>query len=85
MNDLSNRKTGLIFLVAGIFSYGLLWPVMHLGVEYLPPLWFGTVRVFIGALVLMVVLALRGELKLPTKALSPPAAVLYWATQHHFG
>ena len=37
MNDLSNRKTGLIFLVAGIFFYGWLWPVMHLGVEHLPP------------------------------------------------
>jgi len=68
MNDPSNRKIGLIFLVAGIISYGLLWPVMHLGVEHLPPLWFGTVRVFIGALVLMAVLALRGELKLPTRA-----------------
>ena len=71
MTDLTNRKIGLIFLVAGIFSYGWLWPVMHLGVEHLPPLWFATVRVFIGALVLMTVLAVRGELKLPTRADMP--------------
>lgn len=68
LNDPSNRKIGLIFLVAGIFSYGWLWPVMHLGVEHLPPLWFATARVFIGALVLLAVLASRGELKLPTRA-----------------
>lgn len=71
MTDPTNRRLGLLFLVGGIFSYGWLWPVMHLGVEHLPPLWFATVRVFIGALVLMAVLAVRGELKLPTRADMP--------------
>tara|TARA_Y100001936_G_scaffold253253_1_gene316811 strand:- start:7881 stop:8885 length:1005 start_codon:yes stop_codon:yes gene_type:complete len=71
MTDQTSQRIGILFLVAGIFSYGWLWPVMHLGVEYLPPLWFASFRVFLGAIILMVVLALRGELKLPTRADMP--------------
>tara|TARA_Y100001936_G_C15918873_1_gene582856 strand:- start:23 stop:919 length:897 start_codon:yes stop_codon:yes gene_type:complete len=64
----NNKKAGLCFLVIGIFSYGWLWPVMSLGVDFIPPLWFATTRVFFGALVLMIILAVRGELKMPTRA-----------------
>ena len=41
---------------------------MRAGVEYLPPLWFASTRVLIGALVLMLVLAVQKNLKLPSKA-----------------
>tara|TARA_B100000676_G_C17780389_1_gene681578 strand:- start:23 stop:838 length:816 start_codon:yes stop_codon:yes gene_type:complete len=41
---------------------------MSLGVDFIPPLWFATTRVFFGALVLMIILAVRGELKMPTRA-----------------
>ena len=64
----SNERLGYAFLITGIFSYGWLWPVMRAGVEYLPPLWFASTRVLIGALVLMLVLAVQKNLKLPTKA-----------------
>ena len=64
----NNKKAGLCFLVIGIFSYGWLWPVMSLGVDFIPPLWFATIRVLFGALVLMTILAVRGELKMPTRA-----------------
>jgi drug/metabolite transporter (DMT)-like permease len=64
----NSKKAGLCFLVVGIFSYGWLWPVMSLGVNFIPPLWFATTRVFFGALVLMTILAVRGELKMPTRA-----------------
>ena len=64
----NSKKAGLCFLVGGIFSYGWLWPVMSLGVDFIPPLWFATTRVFFGALVLMTILAVRGELKMPTRA-----------------
>ncbi len=56
---------GYAFLITGIFSYGWLWPVMRAGVSYLPPLWFASTRVFIGALILIFVLALQRKLKLP--------------------
>jgi len=64
----TGQKSGFCILVAGILSYGWLWPVMSMGVEYLPPLWFASARVFLGALVLMAILAVRGELKLPTRS-----------------
>ena len=64
----SNERLGYAFLITGIFSYGWLWPVMRAGVEHLPPLWFASTRVLIGALVLMLVLAVQKNLKLPTKA-----------------
>ena len=64
----SNEKLGYAFLITGIFAYGWLWPVMRAGVEYLPPLWFASTRVLIGALVLMLVLAVQKNLKLPSKA-----------------
>ncbi len=64
----NSKRAGLCFLVVGIFSYGWLWPVMSLGVDFIPPLWFATIRVLFGALVLMTILAVRGELKIPTRA-----------------
>ncbi|MBB44124.1 MAG: multidrug DMT transporter permease [Rhodospirillaceae bacterium] len=64
----SKNQVGLAFLIMGIFSYGWLWPVMRAGVEYLPPLWFAFIRVFLGFVVLMAVLAVQGKLKLPTRS-----------------
>ena len=64
----SKNQVGLAFLIMGIFSYGWLWPVMRAGVEYLPPLWFAFIRVFLGSVVLMAVLAVHGKLKLPTRS-----------------
>jgi len=67
----AGNRIGFAFLISGIFSYGWLWPVMRAGVEHLPPLWFASTRVFIGALVLMAVLAVQGRLKIPTRADMP--------------
>lgn len=58
---------GFAFLGLAIMSYGGLWPVMRAGVEYLPPLWFATTRVFIGAVVLFAFLTVTGRLRLPTR------------------
>ena len=58
---------GFAFLALAVFSYGLLWPVMRAGVEYLPPLWFAISRLFIGAVVLFVLLAATGRLRLPAR------------------
>jgi drug/metabolite transporter (DMT)-like permease len=58
----------LTFLVIGIFAYGGLWPVMRIAVDYIPPFWFATTRVFIGSLVMFAYLASTGRLKLPTRA-----------------
>lgn len=67
----TGNRIGFAFLVTGIFSYGWLWPVMRAGVDHLPPLWFASTRVLIGALVLMAVLLVQGRLKVPTRADMP--------------
>ncbi len=61
------NAAGFAFLALAVFSYGGLWPVMRAGVEYLPPLWFAATRVFIGAVVLFVILAATGRLKMPNR------------------
>lgn len=61
------NSVGFAFLTLAVFSYGGLWPVMREGVEYLPPLWFATTRVFIGAVVLFAILAATGRLRFPSR------------------
>jgi drug/metabolite transporter (DMT)-like permease len=63
----TGNGVGFAFLGLAILSYGGLWPVMRAGVEYLPPLWFATTRLFIGAVVLFAFLAATGRLRLPTR------------------
>jgi drug/metabolite transporter (DMT)-like permease len=63
----TGNRAGLAFLGLAVLSYGGLWPVMRAGVEYLPPLWFATTRVFIGAVVLFAFLAMTGRLRLPVR------------------
>lgn len=63
----SGAAIGFAFLALAVFSYGGLWPAMRAGVEYLPPLWFATARVFIGAVVLFAVLAATRRLRLPSR------------------
>jgi len=62
---IQNAAVGFAFLALAVFAYGGLWPVMRAGVQYLPPLWFATARVFIGAVVLFALLAATGRLRLP--------------------
>ena len=64
----TGNRAGFAFLGLAVFSYGGLWPVMRAGVEYFPPLWFATTRVFIGAVVLFALLATTGKFRLPTRA-----------------
>ena len=36
-------------LVSVVIAWGVTWPIMKVGLEYIPPLFFGSVRMFIGA------------------------------------
>ena len=58
---------GISILAIAIFSYGGLWPVMRASVELIPPFWFATARVFIGAMVLFTILAVTGRLRVPPR------------------
>lgn len=54
---------GLMLVVIAI--WGLGWPIAKLGFTWIPPLWFGFGRAAICALTLFLVLALRGQIRLP--------------------
>jgi drug/metabolite transporter (DMT)-like permease len=54
-------------LGAVILVWGVNWPVMKYGLHYVPPLAFAASRLLIGALLLAIVAALRGELRWPQR------------------
>jgi len=56
----------LLFAAVMVF-WGLNWPVMKIGLAYIPPFAFGAVRMALGAALLFLVNALRGELRLPAR------------------
>jgi drug/metabolite transporter (DMT)-like permease len=63
----SDRTIGFVALAGAIVGYGGLWPVTKFAVETLPPLWFATARLGLGALILFGLLKLMGQLKAPTR------------------
>ncbi len=56
-----------LLLVAVVVLWGSNWPVMKIGVTYMPPVWFGAARMVLGALTLFALLAVLGRLSLPTR------------------
>ena len=63
----SQTAIGIAILAVAIIAYGGLWPVMRASVELIPPFWFATARVFIGAMVLFAVLAATGRVRIPPR------------------
>lgn len=63
-----------LLLLAVILLWGVNWPVMKLGLESIPPFWFGAARMALGAATLFAVLAWRGELRLPLRGDLPVIA-----------
>jgi drug/metabolite transporter (DMT)-like permease len=59
------RAYGLLACV--ILFWGLNWPIMKTGLHYIPPIGFGAVRLVLGAALLFLLLALRREVRLPTR------------------
>ncbi len=64
------------YMLLGVLGlvWGFNWPVMKIGLEFAPPFWFGTIRLVLAAAVLFAVLALRGELIVPSRADWPVVA-----------
>jgi drug/metabolite transporter (DMT)-like permease len=56
-----------LLLVAVVILWGANWPVMKVGVEAMPPVWFATARMVLGAASLFALLAVLGRLGLPTR------------------
>lgn len=60
---------GLMLVVIAIWGCG--WPIAKSGFTWIPPLWFGFGRAAACAVTLFLVLALRGQLRLPGRADMP--------------
>ena len=65
----SEESTGRAALLRGvvIILWGINWPIMKVGLHYLPPLWFALARVLLGTLTLVLLLLARGELRAPSR------------------
>ena len=56
----------LVLLVLVVFVWGVTWPVMKIGIEYLPPVFFGALRMFVGAVFMFAVVRAYGRIRVPS-------------------
>lgn len=62
----TGRTAALLGLV--VLLWGVNWPIMKVGLQFMPPLWFATLRTLLGALTLFALLSATGRLRLPPRA-----------------
>ncbi len=62
-----SRRTAWLLLASVIVLWGANWPVMKVGLTYLPPISFAAVRLVLGAATVAAVAPVRGELRLPAR------------------
>jgi len=60
-------RTATVLLLLVIALWGANWPVMKIGLRYMPPLTFAATRMLLGALVLFAFNAVTGRLLLPSR------------------
>ena len=63
---MSRQKAYLIFVVL-VLVWGINWPITKIGIAYIPPLWFATLRIFTGTPCLFAVLLVQGRVTLPDR------------------
>ena len=61
------RRRAYLLLARVVLSRGVNWPVMKVGLLYMPPLWFAAARVLLGGACLFALVAARGRLRLPER------------------
>lgn len=54
-----------ILLAFVILFWGVNWPIMKLGLQYIPPLWFAATRMLLGSICLFAFLAIQGQVIRP--------------------
>jgi drug/metabolite transporter (DMT)-like permease len=62
-----SRARAYALLPLVVLLWGVNWPAMKVGLAYVPPLWFATLRTALGAACLFAFLALTGRLARPTR------------------
>ncbi len=63
----SSRGSAYALLPLVVVIWGVNWPLMKLGLAFMPPLWFSATRSGFGAACLFVFLAATGRLAVPTR------------------
>ncbi|SEP15887.1 DMT family transporter [Aquisalimonas asiatica] len=58
-------RAALVLLGLVIVLWGLNWPVMKVGLEYIPPLLFTSIRMVLGCLCMVFAAAVMGQLRRP--------------------
>jgi drug/metabolite transporter (DMT)-like permease len=59
--------TAYILIATLLLIRGVNWPIIKIGLDYIPPLWFAASRIGLGALTLFIILAFRRELRFPPR------------------
>lgn len=62
-----STRTALVLLACVIVLWGANWPVMKVGLQFIPPLSFAAARMVMGAVILFGVAAALGELRWPSR------------------
>lgn len=66
-NSVVSTRTAASLLVVVIVLWGANWPIMKIGLHYMPPLTFAALRMALGAAIMFAVNAATGRLSLPSR------------------
>ena len=58
----------VLLLVLVVIVWGITWPIMKIGIEYIPPVFFGALRMFVGATLMFIIVRAYGQIKVPSRA-----------------
>ncbi len=58
----------VLLLILVVLIWGVTWPIMKIGIEYIPPVFFGALRMFVGATFMFVIVRACGEFLIPSRA-----------------
>jgi drug/metabolite transporter (DMT)-like permease len=61
------RRRARWLLVVLVLIWGASWPVIKIGVTTIPPIWFACLRYVVGTACVAFIVALRGELRPPSR------------------
>lgn len=64
----SNVSATVVLLVLVVFVWGVTWPIMKIGIEYIPPVFFGAVRMLVGAAFMFIIVRAYGKITLPAQS-----------------
>ena len=64
---MKTERQAYLLLATVIVLWGANWPIMKVGVEHIPPLWFASSRLLLGAVCVFALNVARGRLSLPDR------------------